>query len=274
METLDQAEVQLWLPYRKIQDDGCVLRLWAFHWFGASASAFGFWPKNLDSNIDFCAVQLPGREGRLGEEKYRSARQVAADLVRSLRPMFEEEGCSTALFGHSSGSWLAFEVARQLRREGLPAPVLLLVSNFPAPQTPTELLPWRASSDLIDNDFRQEVAAWGLPPSLFDSNTWKLFEPQLRHDFAIFDTYEYEEEEPLPCPIGVYISQDDPKVGPSGGNPELMEHWSAESSHLHMTVDVFRGNHFYLQDSAIHDIVAATVAKRTSELADLLSFDF
>lgn len=37
------------------------------------------------------------------------------------------------------------------------------------------------------------------------------------------------------------------QVGPKGGNPELMEGWASLSSHLHMSVDVFFGNHFYLQ---------------------------
>jgi len=63
------------------------------------------------------------------------------------------------------------------------------------------------------------------------------------------------------------------QVGPKEGNPELMEGWSNISTHAQMTVDVFFGDHFYLQDSVIHKEVARTVGDRTGKLADLLTFD-
>ena len=54
-------------------------------------------------------------------------------------------------------------------------------------------------------------------------------------------------EDKLPCPIVAFVSRDDPKVGPSCGNPQLMKGWAALSKHAQMDVHLFFGNHFYLQ---------------------------
>eukprot|EP00241_Pyramimonas_parkeae_P012643 CAMPEP_0114252412 /NCGR_PEP_ID=MMETSP0058-20121206/15823_1 /TAXON_ID=36894 /ORGANISM="Pyramimonas parkeae, CCMP726" /LENGTH=274 /DNA_ID=CAMNT_0001366345 /DNA_START=70 /DNA_END=895 /DNA_ORIENTATION=+ len=273
--TVPKDLVQSWLPYRR-EKDSCELRLWTFHWFGASASAYGTWEWCMSDEVELCAVQLPGREDRKDQSPYRSVKDAASDLVENLKPMFAEK--PYALFGHSSGSWIAYEVALALRREGLPAPSIFIVSDFPAPQTPLDLRPWKVSKDLSEKEFQQEVLGWGLPE----------FSPLLRDEFAQFDEYEFNaDDEPLACPISAYLSQEDPKVGPKGGNPELMEGWASLSthlhmsvcwaslsSHLHMSVDVFFGNHFYLQDSVIQKEVAKTIGDRMTKLADLLTFDF
>ena len=39
------------------QEDA-ALRLWAFHWFGASASAFGPWEWHMTDDVELCAVQV------------------------------------------------------------------------------------------------------------------------------------------------------------------------------------------------------------------------
>jgi medium-chain acyl-[acyl-carrier-protein] hydrolase len=59
------------------------------------------------------------------------AAAVVDELGRFLKPPF-------ALFGHSMGALLAFEVARHLRRRGKSAPVCLVVSAHRAPHIPDE----------------------------------------------------------------------------------------------------------------------------------------
>lgn len=43
-----------------LQEDA-ALRLWAFHWFGASASAFGPWEWHMTDDVELCAVQVSRR---------------------------------------------------------------------------------------------------------------------------------------------------------------------------------------------------------------------
>ncbi|KAK3256481.1 hypothetical protein CYMTET_34380 [Cymbomonas tetramitiformis] len=266
-----EEALAIWLPYRRVKENS-TLRLWCFHWFGASASAYGTWEWRLGEEVELCAIQLPGRENRKGESGFRSIKEAATSIVGSLRGLFEEK--RYAFFGHSSGSWLAYEVALMLRDEGLPPPLIFFASNFPSPSTPRPLRPWKVSDEIEEKEIQQEVQSWGLPDILVKGHLWTAFRPLILDDFAMFEHYQIDEGvQPLGCPVAAYISQDDPKVGPKTGNPELMESWAQISSQRFMSVDVFFGNHFYLQDSAIHKAVAKAVAERVHQIADLLDFE-
>ena len=52
--------------------------------------------------------QLPGRENRLKEPSLECAKEAARQIVDNMGGMFEEK--PYALFGHSSGCWIAYEV--------------------------------------------------------------------------------------------------------------------------------------------------------------------
>lgn len=62
----------------------------------------------MSSSLFLGLLQLPGREDRKDQSPYRSVKDAASDLVENLKPMFAEK--PYALFGHSSGSWIAYEV--------------------------------------------------------------------------------------------------------------------------------------------------------------------
>ncbi|MEO8033728.1 MAG: alpha/beta fold hydrolase, partial [Acidobacteriota bacterium] len=89
------------------------MRVFCLPYAGGGASAYRTWAAGLPSDIQLCAVQLPGRENRLGEPLYRSATDLVPALVSALRPFLDRP---YAIFGHSMGGLLAFEAARQIRR--------------------------------------------------------------------------------------------------------------------------------------------------------------
>ncbi|MDF3292621.1 thioesterase II family protein [Streptomyces silvisoli] len=83
-----------------------------------------------------CAVELPGRLARWSENAF----ERAEPLVESLATVLAGElDVPYALFGHSMGALLAFELARALRRRGADEPRVLFVSGGPAPQLPRRL---------------------------------------------------------------------------------------------------------------------------------------
>jgi surfactin synthase thioesterase subunit len=61
------------------------MRLFCFHNAGGSASFFTSWATALPTEIEVCAVQLPGREDRRGEAPLERIEEVLDLLVQELR---------------------------------------------------------------------------------------------------------------------------------------------------------------------------------------------
>src|SRR4051812_30171971 len=90
------------------------LRLFCFPYAGGAANVFHNWSSLLPSSIDVCAVQPPGRGNRLLEEPYTGLRELVGAAANALLPHMDRP---FALFGHSMGALVAFELARFLRNE-------------------------------------------------------------------------------------------------------------------------------------------------------------
>ena len=107
------------------------LRLLCFPYAGGGTSIYRSWSAQLPPHIELCAVRLPGREGRFAEPPLRRMDRLLALLVNGVLPYLDR---TVAFFGHSLGALVAFELARALRREGLPTPAHVFVSGRRAPQ--------------------------------------------------------------------------------------------------------------------------------------------
>ena len=102
------------------------LRLFCFPYAGVGASCYRAWPALLPAEVELCAVQPPGREGRLREPAFRSIHELAEAAAAALEPYFDRP---YAFFGHSMGALVAFELARQLRSGGRTGPRWLFASG-------------------------------------------------------------------------------------------------------------------------------------------------
>ena len=63
--------------------------------------------------VEVCGIQLPGREDRLGEQAYTRLAPLVQALADAIYPYLDKP---FAFYGHSMGSLISFELARQLRR--------------------------------------------------------------------------------------------------------------------------------------------------------------
>ncbi|MFE3553293.1 amino acid adenylation domain-containing protein [Streptomyces sp. NPDC059193] len=97
--------------------------------------------RHLPDDVELLGVQLPGREGRADEapvtDMMALADQVVAALAGRLAP--DAGGAPVVLYGHSQGSWLAWEVAHRLaHRPAVPPLALVAACALPplAPLTP------------------------------------------------------------------------------------------------------------------------------------------
>src|SRR5437899_2951091 len=107
------------------------VRLLCFPFAGGGIESYARWHEMLPEWVEVAAVQLPGRGVRFTEQPYSQFES----LLVALQPALESfDDIPLALFGHSMGSILAYELARAQLRRGLPEPRYLFVSGADAPQ--------------------------------------------------------------------------------------------------------------------------------------------
>ncbi len=215
------------------------VRLFCFPYAGGSAATYRSWSDVLPADIEVQAIQLPGREWRLKEEPYRSVFPLVEDLAVVLKDRFETP---FAFFGHSLGALISFELARELRRRGLPQPEHLFLSAHRAPHLPKELPPIH---DGPDEEFYEGLRRLeGTPDELLENDElMELLLPALRADFAIAETYECPPEPPLDCPLSIFGGLGDEVTG----RPQL-EPW-AEHTTRDCKVRMVPGGHFFVEES-------------------------
>jgi surfactin synthase thioesterase subunit len=222
--------------YRPVRSP--ALRLFCFPFAGSGALVYRDWPKHLPPEIEVCAVQLPGREGRFKERPYTHLSGLVQDLAGMFAPHSQ---LPYAFFGHSMGSLVAFELAREMRRRGLPGPELLMVSGHRAPQRPDPEPPIHG---LPEHEFLDEIRQLNGTPEavLKNPELLQLVIPVLRADFEVCETYAYEEETPLACPIVAFGGTEDADVP-----QEDVAAWSHQTTGP-FTLRMFPGGHFYFLD--------------------------
>ncbi|MGA8518751.1 MAG: alpha/beta fold hydrolase, partial [Pseudonocardiaceae bacterium] len=88
------------------------LRLICLPAAGGGASRYRDWPAHLPDGVEVVSVQLPGRENRFDEQPIDSMDQLVGSLLDGLAGNLI---APFALFGHSMGALIAFELARRLR---------------------------------------------------------------------------------------------------------------------------------------------------------------
>lgn len=216
-----------------------TLRLFCFPYAGGGATAFRMWPHDLPPDIEVNLVKLPGRESRLREPLFTRIEPLVDAVGQALRPYLDRP---FALFGHSMGALICFELARHLRSAYGCSPVRLFASGFRAPHIPD---PEPPIHHLPEAEFVEEVRRFdGTPEAvLHNAELMQLMLPILRADFTITETYVYTDAPPLDCPISAFGGLQDRVVSQA-----LITPWSAHTSSS-FTLHMFPGNHFFLHSA-------------------------
>ncbi|HET7462912.1 MAG TPA: alpha/beta fold hydrolase [Longimicrobium sp.] len=224
---------------------GARLRLFCFPYAGGGASIYTPWARLLPPEVEVVGVQLPGRENRIGETPIADLRELIPRMAEALVPFMDRP---FALFGHSNGALMAFELTRLLRREGRTEPALVVVSGRPAPQAGLEPPDFHT---LPDAEFHDVLRRFKATPDevLQNEEIMQLITPMLRADFAMGETYQYTPEPPLQTPLSAYGGRGDEDV------PEwTVEAWGEQAAGGFRSV-MFPGGHFFIHED--RDLVLA-----------------
>jgi surfactin synthase thioesterase subunit len=146
-----------------------------------------------------------------------------------------------ALFGHSLGAVLAFELARALRDRGSPAPAALFASGTAAPSRRDDsgLAGENSDAELIERLRRFK----GTPEEVFaNDELMRLTLPVLRADFRMLSRYRHRAGPPLECPIHVLGGRDD------AATLDQLLAWRVDSA-PGFSLSLFDGGHFFIHES-------------------------
>ncbi|MFZ3561256.1 thioesterase II family protein [Streptomyces sp. BH055] len=223
--------------------------LYAFPHAGAGVSATRGLCTALAESLDAYGVRLPGRESRV-DDPVETVMPVLADkLAEELRR--HAEGRQVVLFGHCAGSVIAYEVARRLDTAQLRG---LAVSSRQAPGSARREPTWA----LPQEEFLKQVETDGyLPPDILaNRELLEIYEPVVRADYELVETYEWEQYdsgpgEPISAAVAAVYGRDDPAI---------------ERAHIDAWSGLTSGRFEALPVPGGHDLLG----RRPTELADAI----
>jgi len=207
---------------------------------GGSAQVYKRWSNKLHSAVRLVPAELAGRGSRMSEPFYSNLEEAVEDLL----PLVKETALASdsyALFGHSMGSLLGYELLHALNEEGFPLPSAVFLSGRGAPHCEQDKA--RRIHTLPDDEFLNELKKLGgMPDELFRHlELLNMFMPILRADFKLVGEYEYRMRPPLPLRLTILSGKDDVYVE---GSLSEWEHYATRGSELML----FDGGHFFLHE--------------------------
>ncbi|MFC5902904.1 thioesterase II family protein [Streptomyces zhihengii] len=232
--TTAQDDTGLWIRRYHPAPDSAV-RLLCLPHAGGSASFYFPVSRSLSPAVEVLAVQYPGRQDRRSEPNIDNLPSLARAVLGAL------DGCldkPLAIFGHSMGATVGFELARMLEQERGVVPAWLFASGRRAPSMPRDERNHLASDpEFIKELQRLQGTAGNI---LGDEEMLRMILPATRSDYRAAETYTYVPGEPLSCPITAFTGDEDPKV--------TVEEARAWQNHTSAAFDfhVFDGGHFFL----------------------------
>ncbi|MTE22542.1 alpha/beta fold hydrolase [Streptomyces sp. TRM43335] len=208
---------------------------------GGGTAPFRQWAKTLPDDVELALICYPGREARFGTPFARDWVALRDDVVRAVRGLTDRP---YVLFGHSMGSWMAFETAARLERLGVAPPSALVVSGGVAPHKRREVRSHVPRSDDSDEalvrwmrEFGQMTAVVANEPELV-----KLAVELLRADLAVSESYRFVEGSRVSVPLRVLYGAED-----SEPFDDVERHWRSLTDGAFEAVEL-PGGHFYTPD--------------------------
>lgn len=250
------VEPDRWFPFQVPEGD---VRLYCLPHAGGSASTYRAWTGRA-GRAAICPVQPAGRETRLRDTPHRLMEPLVADLADAI---LAREGAGGhregryAVYGHSLGALVGFELLREIRRRGGPDPVHFIVSGCSAPQLSSDESV--RVSELADAEIVELLRSLGGTPGwmLADPTVLRMILPPFRADFSVKENYRYEPQPPLDVPITALAATHDPRA-----DVESVSGWRDQTTRR-FEQHLFTGGHFAVleQPTVTHAYIRAALER-------------
>lgn len=180
------------------------MRLFCLPYAGGDGTVFRSWPELLDESIEAVGVEYPGRGRLFCEELVTDAGKLADILLDSIRPLLD---LPFALYGHSNGAIIAYELSKRLSSVLLREPEMIFLAAKRSPglgkEEPIHNLPTQEFVDVL-RSYRGTPDVILNTPGLMD-----VYLPVLRADFALGETYCLGASAPIEAPCCLFAGAED-----------------------------------------------------------------
>lgn len=210
---------------------------------GGAASAYRNLSNKIGADIEVLSVQLPGRDDRYKEDTIDNMQPLVSSILLELAEYINKP---FAIFGHSMGAYIGYELTKLLFERDKIKPLILYISAASSPDTPKSKLIHKLPDALL----LKELKTYTQTPDLLlqDKKAFSYFLSYIRSDFKIVDSYSCNNYNSINCPVSVFIGNEDPHV-------VNHNNWS-KYTNKDLDVYSFKGDHFYLKaDGNIKKII-------------------
>lgn len=222
---------------------------------GGAANAYHRLAGRLSPAVDVLGVQYPGRQDRRGEPPIVSIIDLATTIAEQWALLQQVEGWSEppALFGHSMGAFVAFEVARLLDGDGNRGARALFVSGRRAPTWPSHE-PRYQDSETGALEMLRDLGGTDAQ-ILADRQVMASALPTIVNDFRVVGAYPCPHRKTVRCRVVALVGDADP-VAPV----DTVRDWRSHAAGA-FDLEVLPGGHFYLQEQfvSVAEIISQTL---------------
>jgi len=230
------------------------MKLLCFPYAGASAATFLKWRKYF-TEVTIVTIDPPGRGSRLGEPLCNTIKEMVDDVKKLVAKAIDKDE-EYAVYGHSMGALLVYELLHEFMETGFQMPVHVFLSGRNVPHRLVD----EPITQFTDEEFVDKVVTiGGVEASFFEvPGLAKLFIPILRTDLGISEFYRFEKKPRLPVDVSFFFASDDTMVD--------KKHVLQWSDYIIGTFRMyyFTGGHFFMfkpeQEKRVTGIIQETLS--------------